>query len=223
MSFCVSSAVNAEPSCKPTARVAASNYPGVELIPTTNNLVLPTGKSIEAEGQRLIFQGRVVDSQCLPVKEAVVELWQVDPFGKYTLLQPDEAVNPRPLFAGAGRAITDVDGNFSFITGFPGIITYQVWEPYKVIVKGEAVIKRRLITIRRAPHLNLLVKGDGFQPFSTALFFDGDRRNPEDIVFKKLNASEQTSVTLSMTQQDDAQVIGSKEIVLPGRAPYRTY
>lgn len=214
---------SAEPSCRPTVRIAANNYPGADVIPTTNNLVLPTGKSIEAQGQKLVIQGRLVDSQCMPVKEAVVELWQVDPFGKYTLAFPEDIVTPRPMFAGAGRVITDSEGNFSFITGFPGVIVYQVWESYQVKIKGETVTKKRQITIHRTPHINLRVKADGFQPFSTVLFFDGDRRNAADVVYKKLSAADQASVTLTMSQSDDEQVIGSKEIVLAGRSRYRTY
>lgn len=219
----IGAAASAAPVCKPTARVSVMHYPGGEAITTNNNLILPTGKSVEADGQKLIIQGRLVDSQCKPLKEAMVEIWQVNPFGQYELLEDDEAATPKPSFAGTGRAISNAEGQFSFTTAFPGVVTYQVREPYKVIVKGKEVTKYRMVTHRRAPHINMLVKPDGLATFSTTLFFDGDRRNADDIVFKKLNTAQQNSVTMNMSPLDDNTVVATKEIALPGLTPYRTY
>ena len=219
----IAAAASAAPVCKPTARVSVMHYPGDEAITTNNNLILPTGKSVEADGQKLVIQGRLVDSQCKPLKEAVVEIWQVNPFGQYELLEDDEAATSKPAFAGTGQAISNADGQFTFTTAFPGVISYQVKEPYKVRIKNKEVTKYRMITLQRAPHINLLVKPDDMAQFSTTLFFDGDRRNSDDIVFKKLNTTQQSSVMLNMSPVDDTTVVATKEIVLPGLTPYRTY
>ena len=56
----------AEPSCLPTARIRTSHYPGASSIPTNNNLVLPTGKSIEPEGQKLVLTGQLLESTAVP-------------------------------------------------------------------------------------------------------------------------------------------------------------
>lgn len=200
----------AEPNCTPTARVTTSNYPGAENIPPTNNLLLPTGKSLEAEAQKLIITGRLVDRHCMPIPEATVEIWQLNPFGKWYLAEDEELVTPNAVFAGAGRAITDNEGYFTFVTGFPGVTTFTQWQ------------KRKKVTVSRAPRVFVRVRAEGFSKFNTALFFDGDHRNMPDAVYKRLKPDARTSVTFSMGEENGT-LVASKEIVLSGDAPYRSY
>jgi protocatechuate 3,4-dioxygenase beta subunit len=204
-------AVNAAPTCLPTPKAQVTNYPGASHIPTVNNLLLPAGKSIEAEAQKLIILGRLVDSECKPVPEAVVEIWQLNPFGKWQLAEGADLVTPSPAFTGAGRAVTDSDGNFSFTTGFPGVTSRRVW------------VQRQPITIYNAPRINLRIKARGFPTFTTMLYFDSDRRNPEDPTFKRLKPDAQQAVIMNMTQDGDGTLTATKEIVLQGKAPYRSY
>ncbi len=215
--FCVAALLSAtpalaEPICVPTKKVETTNYPGASAIPSTNNLLLPTGKSIEADAQKLIFTGRVVDSNCRPIPEAVVEIWQRNPFGKWTLAEGEDRVTPSPIFAGAGRAITDSEGNFVFTTGFPGVATFRVRE------------KKKWVTLPRAPQLNVRIKANGFKEFKTALFFEGDHRNAKDPVVKKLKPATRDAVSIRVGQDvDGVTLIGTKDITLLGDAPYRTY
>lgn len=206
---------HAEVKCTPTARVNAPNYPGKDAIPTTNNLLRPTGKAVEAEAQRLIVTGRVLDSQCMPVKEATVELWQMNPFGRWYLAEEEEIATANPVFAGAGRTVTDAEGNFHFITGFPGVGTNTTKTG-----KGK---KATSTTVQRAPQIYIRVKSRGFETFSTALFFEQDRRNATDPVYQKLSGPARNSVTMTMTPNGEDEVVGSKDIILAGKAPYRTY
>ncbi len=211
----IAGGAHAQSKCTPTARVNAPNYPGRDAIPTTNNLLRPTGKSVEAEAQRLIVAGRVLDSRCMPVKEAIVELWQMNPFGRWYLAEEEEIATANPVFAGAGRTITDAEGNFTFITGFPGVGTMTTKEG-----KGK---KAKSSTVQRAPQIYIRVKSRGFETFSTALFFEQDRRNASDPVYNKLSGPARSSVTMTMTPNGDDEVVGSKDIVLAGKARYRTY
>jgi protocatechuate 3,4-dioxygenase beta subunit len=75
-------------------------------------------------GQRIILFGRVIDSTGKPVPHTLIETWQVNGAGRY-----DDAADPAffpldPNFTGAGRAITDEDGSFEFLTlrpaAYPG-------------------------------------------------------------------------------------------------------
>lgn len=202
-------ALAAEPSkCPLTPRLSAVNYPGVKNIPTTNNLLRPTGKSLDAPGQQVILMGRVLDSNCMPVPDATLELWQVDPFGKWILATPADIATPSPLFAGAGRTYTDRDGQFSFITAFPG------------------VIKHRDPRLNRAPHFNIRVSAKSFSAFSTALYFANDGRNATDHVLKGIPAATRSRVMLNMqplsTTTADG-LYGTIDIVLPGKVPYLRY
>jgi protocatechuate 3,4-dioxygenase, beta subunit len=75
-------------------------------------------------GQRIILFGRVIDSAGKPVPHTLIETWQVNGAGRY-----DDAADPAffpldPNFTGAGRAMTDEDGSFEFLTlrpaAYPG-------------------------------------------------------------------------------------------------------
>lgn len=195
----LSSPVLAVPQCAPTNRVATINYPGAANIPTTNNLLQPTGKAVPAQGQRLILKGRVVDSRCVPVSEAAVELWQNNPYGKWLLAGKDDLASSGPVFAGAGRTYTDMDGTFTFITAFPAPLA------------------------KRAPFLNLKVKAANQATITTALFFSEDVRNETDKVYKKLSPATRGSNTIQMHQDENGDLVGTIDIAVSGRAKYKTY
>lgn len=208
-------AVQAEPKCTPTVALKAANYPGSGAIPSTNNLLLPTGKAVETQAQKLIIQGTLVDSRCAPIDEAVIELWQLNPFGKWYLIDREEMVTPQPVFAGAGRTVTDHDGRFTFITGFPGTTSVRIKEK-----QGKKIVTS---TISRAPYVNLRIKAKGFETFTTMLYFEGDRRNSRDPAYTKLAAEKRVGVTLKMQPADSGELIATQTIVLQGKTPYRTY
>lgn len=205
----------AEPVCEPTARIEARNYPGAAAIPTNNNLILPTGKSIESEGQKLILSARLLDKNCKPIPEAVVELWQANPFGKLELADGSDLATSSPTFAGAGRTITDSDGRFGFITAFPGVT--GGW----VETRDKHKKKRRYFA-PRAPQLNIKIKAPDLPEFSTVLFFENDARNYEDPVYKKLSIERRRTVTMYTGGQEE-DVNASIDLVLSGSARYRSY
>lgn len=189
----------AEPSCTPTNRVATSNYPGFNKIHPANNLILPAGKAVEAEGNKLIIHGQVRDKNCKPLPEAMVELWQPNPFGKWTRATNVDLATPNPVFVGTGRTYTDEEGRFTFITAFPAAM------------KG------------RSPFVNLRVSMKGVANHSTALFFGDDMRNDKDPVYRKLSAKTRADTTLKMQQDMDEGLVGLADIVLTAPSPYRTY
>jgi protocatechuate 3,4-dioxygenase beta subunit len=198
--------------CNPTNAVATVNYPGARAVHPSNNLILPAGKAVEAEGQKLIITGRVLDSQCKPVPEAVVELWQNSPFGRWLLAGDDDLATSRPVFTGAGRTYTDIDGSFTFITAFPAPLNYSER-------KGKQVI-----SWRRAPFVNVKIKAEGMPDLTTALFFSDDKRNDSDTLYRKLSVSSRHEVTIRMQpSENDNALQGEIDLVLPAKAPYRTY
>jgi protocatechuate 3,4-dioxygenase beta subunit len=145
---------------------------------------------------------------CLPVPNAVVEIWQVDPFGKWFIADSEDLATPYPTFAGAGRAVTGMDGSFSFISAFPGsTITH--------LGKNK--------TIAHAPQINVNIKARGFSKFSTILFFGGDRRNEADPIYSKLKSDMRPQVTFAMGQDAAQNLIATLDLVLDGNSPYQTY
>ena len=86
----------------------------------------------EPLGERIVVAGRVLDEDGRPVRGTLVELWQCNAAGRYLRLDN----HPAPLdpnFTGAGRTMTDDDGNYRFITIKPGAYPWRnhhnAWRP----------------------------------------------------------------------------------------------
>jgi protocatechuate 3,4-dioxygenase beta subunit len=187
-------------TCVPTASIPIVNYPGADNIPHGNNLVLPAGKSVEAEGQKLMIVGRLFDNRCLPIKDAQIEIWQPDPFGKWFLASRADLATPSPVFAGAGRGYSSNTGDFIFSTLFPSGVD------------------------KRAPFINIKIKVRGMKEFNTQLFFANDGRNGTDPVYSKLKPDAARSVTFSMQPLANGEgYAGMIDIILSEKARYVSY
>ncbi len=71
------------------------------------------------------IEGRVLDGQRNPVLDAMIEIWQAAPSGRYA--HPDDTRYDLPLpphFTGFGRAGTDASGAFRFLTVKPGTVPW---------------------------------------------------------------------------------------------------
>jgi protocatechuate 3,4-dioxygenase, alpha subunit len=81
------------------------------------NLVSNTLATPQVVGERIRIEGHVLDGEGRPVNDAMLEIWQADAAGRY----PHPA-DPRMNvgFAGFGRAGTNADGRFWFLTIKPG-------------------------------------------------------------------------------------------------------
>ncbi len=90
-------------------------------------------KGGEAQGQRIVVHGRVLDSDHKPVPNTLVEIWQANAGGRYRH-QGDQWPAPLdPHFDGVGRVLTDSDGHYSFTTIKPGAYPWgnhhNAWRP----------------------------------------------------------------------------------------------
>ena len=87
----------------------------------------------EAQGQRIIVNGRVLDASGAAVQHALVELWQANAAGRYRHDVDDHDAPLDPYFIGAGRMLTDADGYYRFTTIEPGAYpwgnTPGAWRP----------------------------------------------------------------------------------------------
>jgi protocatechuate 3,4-dioxygenase beta subunit len=197
-------------SCGPTPAVGAISYPGFQRIPTTNNLIRPEGKPDEAPGQRVILVGKVLDNQCNPLPGVTVELWQPDPYSKLVIPSKGDMATPQAMFAGGGRTYTQIDGTFSFTTLFPG--TLYVCE----LRNREG---KCLKWLERAPFFNIRITGKPVAgPFLVGLFFENDRRNPTDPVYKKLSPENQQRITQRVLPGEPDGIKTYLELVVPVRA-----
>jgi len=124
------------------------------------------------EGERIVIEGRVLDGDGVPIPDAMIELWQANAAGRYN--HPDDRQADKPLdpnFRGFGRAATDAEGRYRFVTIRPG----------PVPGRGNAL---------QAPHLNLAVFARGMlKHLYTRLYFAGEPQNQNDSLLSSIDDS----------------------------------
>ena len=87
----------------------------------------------EPLGQRIIVKGRVLDTAGVALPHTLIEIWQANASGRYR--HPGDNW-PAPLddnFTGVGRAVSDSDGSYEFLTVKPGAYPWKnhhnAWRP----------------------------------------------------------------------------------------------
>ena len=91
-------------------------YPDKLPLDTDNDLVIVSNSVTPAVGEITHLTGRVLDLSGSPIKDAVVEIWQVDNKGVY-IHSADSARKQRDTnFQGFGRSTTTAKGEYRFRT-----------------------------------------------------------------------------------------------------------
>jgi protocatechuate 3,4-dioxygenase, alpha subunit len=72
-----------------------------------------------AKGERIELRGKVWDGARAPVTDALIEIWQADPLGRFAQPEP-RTEHDAACFHGFGRFATDASGAFAFDTLLPG-------------------------------------------------------------------------------------------------------
>ena len=126
--------------------------------PLDNDLIRNFAKDGDAIGQRIIVYGRVLDENTRPVPGALLEFWQANAGGRYRHKKETYLAALDPNFGGCGRAITDVEGRYSFRTIKPGAYPWpngvNDWRP---------------------AHIHFSIFGHAFaQRLITQMYFEGD-------------------------------------------------
>ncbi len=85
------------------------------------------------QGERIIVAGRLLDEDGHGVPHALVEIWQANAAGRYRHSRDDHPAPLDPNFLGAGRVMTDGQGNYRFTTIKPGAYPWRnhhnAWRP----------------------------------------------------------------------------------------------
>jgi protocatechuate 3,4-dioxygenase alpha subunit len=129
-----------------------------------------------AAGEKISIHGRVIDGDGKPVDDAILEIWQADPNGRYA--HPDDVQNkpPTPGFKGFGRVPTDENGAFRFTTVKPGSVAGPRGMP-------------------QAPHLLVAVFMRGLLlHLVTRIYFPEDVANATDPVLNLVPAARRSTL-----------------------------
>jgi protocatechuate 3,4-dioxygenase beta subunit len=208
---CVSVSARADDLKKPDRCIAPeielkgdeAKYPGIKVIKNTSNLRRKTGMALTAAGDRIYFTGKIVDSDCVPVPEAFIEVWHADSVGAYSFKMGDMKPSKDREFAGAGRTTTNNEGEFSFLTIFPG--------NYK----------------NRAPHINFRITHPFFNETVGAVFFEYHSANDKDPVLVQYKAANQPPLVAEKRTPGSEERMTDRnyfvKIVLKGRSAFRRF
>src|ERR1700693_4958200 len=124
----------------------------------------------EPLGERIIVHGRVLDEDGRPVPNTLVEIWQANACARYIHVVDQHPAPLDPNFTGAGRAKTDKDGYYKFITVKPGAYPWgnhhNAWRPTPIhfSVFGQSFLTRLV----------------------TQMYFPGDPLFPFDPIFNSV-------------------------------------
>jgi protocatechuate 3,4-dioxygenase beta subunit len=130
------------------AELTAPVYGHDDIAPLDHDLTKNAVKNGEPVGERIIVVGRVVDENDRPVPNALVEIWQANACGRYVHRVDQHDAPLDPNFYGAGRVLTNADGEYRYITLKPGAYPWRnhenAWRPAHIhlSVFGTAFISR---------------------------------------------------------------------------------
>lgn len=135
------------------------------------DLARVAGRSGTAEGRLLYVTGRVLDARGRPIPKAGIELWQANAHGRYIHSGDTDSSGPLdPNFQGYAALATDAEGGYRIRTVLPG--------PYP----------------GRTRHLHFNFAAARAR-LTTQMFFEGERGNERDGVYRALAADERGAAT----------------------------
>ena len=181
--FSVPGAFAEELSRKTASAEEGPFYPPKLPLDTDNDLIIVNNSITPAVGQIAHVRGRLVDASGSPIRNATVEIWEVDSMGVYLAARPQQAKYD-PNFQGFAR----------FLTGSTGEYYFRAIKP--VSYPG-----------RRAPHIHFKIRRKGQEPWNTQLFVKGEPGNEQDGIYNRIgDAQARASVTVDFVPLPDSRI-----------------
>ncbi len=137
-------------------------YPDKLPLDTDNDLVIINDAITPAVGPITWLSGRILNARGEPVRNATVEIWQVDINGAYLHSQSDNREKRDSNFQGFGRFVTGSTGEYLFRTIKP--------VPY----------------VPRTAHIHFAVKIKGQEKFTTQCYIQGEPLNKSDQILNEI-------------------------------------
>jgi len=165
---------------KPTASTTEGPfYPDKMPLDTDNDLLIINDAITPAVGEVSHLTGRVLTITGQPVRNAFVEIWQVDSTASYVHTRGRQPTGNDTNFQGYGRFLTDSKGQYYFRTIKP--ISYT------------------LIGIFRTAHIHVAISRNGKRVFTTQLLVKGHPDNARDGVVKSIDPKALDTVLVDFT------------------------
>ena len=142
-------------------------YPDKMPLDTDNDLIIINDSLTPAVGTVAYLSGQVIDIKGNPIRNALVEIWQVDNNGIYLHSRGGNRDKLDSNFQGYGKFLTDSKGNYSFRTLKPS--------PYS----------------GRTPHIHMAVSAKGQRKLTTQCYVKGEPRNKKDFILKRVQGKKE--------------------------------
>ena len=158
-------------------------YPDRLPLDTDNDLLVINDGITASIGEVTHLSGRLLDASGSPIRNAVVEIWQVDGNGVYLHTGSDGKPGRDANFQGFGRFLTGSTGGYYFRTVKP------------VAYPG------------RTPHIHFAVKMTGRDKWTTQCYVKGEARNDADRVLQGIkDAKARESVIVDFTAIAESKI-----------------
>lgn len=172
----------AEELTRTARQVEGPFYPNKLPLDTDNDLLVLNDAITSAVGKITHLTGRILSESGEPVRNATVEIWQVDSNGVYIHTDDPDSKKLDSNFQGFGRFLTNSKGEYYFRTIKP--IQYR----------------------RRTSHIHLAVKQGSKRMLTTQLYSSDDPKNATDRILNSVKDEKARNLLIA----DYKPVPGSK-------------
>lgn len=173
-------------------------YPDKLPLDTDNDLIIVNDDLTPAVGEITHLSGRILDSRGEPIRNALVEIWQVDNHGVYLHTQGGDRQKLDKNFQGFGRFLTGSSGEYYFRTIKP------------TLYPG------------RTRHIHFAVKMKGQEKFTTQCYVKGEPANERDGILRGIRdpkARESVIVDFAPIEQSKIGELAAKFDIVLGVTP----
>ena len=173
-------------------------YPDQLPLDTDNDLVTINDAITPGVGEITWLSGKLMDSKGDPIRNALIEIWQVDNNAVYIHTKSNNANKHDKNFQGFGR----------FLTGSTGEYVFRTIKP--VAYPG------------RTPHIHVAVKIKGHDKFTTQCYIKGEPKNETDGVLrgiKDAKAKESVIIDFAPIKNSKAGELAAKFDIVLGFTP----
>ncbi len=173
-------------------------YPNRLPLDTDNDLLVVNDAITPAVGEITHLSGRILDSRGEPIRNALVEIWQVDNHGAYLHEGSDNRDRRDQNFQGFGRFLTGSTGEYYFRTIKP--------VPYP----------------GRTPHIHFAVKRKGQEKFTTQCYIQGEPGNARDRIYNSVrDPKARAAITVDFAPIPQSQIgeLAARFDIVLGRTP----
>jgi len=187
----------AEELYKTPSQTEGPFYPDKLPLDTDNDLIIVNNSITPAVGEITHLSGKVLDASGSPVRNALIEIWQVDGKGVY-IHTKDASRKPRDTnFQGFGRFLTSSSGEYYFRTVKP--------VPYP----------------GRTAHIHFKIKKSNAELLTTQCYIKGNPQNADDGIYQDLpDAKARDAVTIAFTPLRESKIgeLAAKFDIVVGEA-----